>query len=139
MDGKPDRKSPVRLTLEEKWAIVSYCIEHRNIINHDGEILYRVQQAQTAKEVNQQKVVSREVTGHHVSDAIDTCKRICFLTKNMPFQTPQDSVNEDILKAEITTLKLKLGEQIKETANQASRVYALTRVIQGVKDSLAKT
>jgi hypothetical protein len=118
MNYPVERKSPVRLTLENKWKIATYCIENRNIVNVDGEILFRVQATTTAKEINAANLVGTNVTGYHVTDAVDTYRRICEMTKQMPFQSPQDSVREDVLVAqlkqkeqEIEELKLRIDTQ----------------------------
>jgi len=125
MNYPPERKSPVRLTLENKWKIASFCIENRNVVNVDGEILFRVQATQTAKEINAANLVGTNITGYHVSDAIDTYKRICEMTKQMPFQTPQDSVKEDKLVAEVTAKNLeieRLNLTVKANADEVCKV-----------------
>jgi hypothetical protein len=129
MNYPTERKSPVRLTLENKWKIASFCIENRNVVNVDGEILFRVQATQTAKEINQANLVGTNITGYHVSDAIDTYKRICEMTKQMPFQTPQDSVREDQLIAQVARKEAEVKEWAQKVAEHAVKVNDLMNVL----------
>lgn len=128
---KSVRKEVVRLTLAEKWAVMTYMIENRCVLNTDGVIAPRMQWTQIAKEVNGQKVITREINSTHIPDVIATYVQICALTKNMPFQTPQDTVVADQLSA-------KLEQANKDIESYKTIQTNMVQVIESYKKLLHK-
>lgn len=104
-----DRKTATRLSLENKWKIAQYCIENRVVVNTVGEILFRVQASVAAREINAANIVENTINSYHVIDSMDFYKRVCDMTKQMPFQTPQDSVREDQLVAQVKVQEEKIA------------------------------
>lgn len=128
---KSARKEVVRLSLGEKWAVITYMIENRCVVNTDGVITPRMQWTQIAKEVNSQKIVTREVKANHIPDVIDTYIQICAITKNMPFQTPQDTVAADQLSA-------KLEQANKDIESHKVIQSTMAQIIENYKEILHK-
>lgn len=109
MNVRAERKSPVRLTLDEQWKIACFLIENRNVLRIENETIVRVAHTQSARECNSQKVIpDKELSPSHMQGSLDTYFKICELTKTMPFQTPQDTVECDRLKVEVA----KRGQEI---------------------------
>lgn len=128
---KTVRKEVVRLTIAEKWAVMTYMIEARCVLNTNGAITPRMQWTQIAKEINAQKIIKRDINSTHIPDVITTYEQICALTKNMPFQTPQDTVVAD-------QLAIKLEEANNTIEGYKQLNVTLAQTIEGYKKLLHK-
>lgn len=131
MNVRAERKSPVRLNLEEQWKIACFLIENRNILRIEDEVIVRVSYTQSAKECNNQKiVVGKELSASHMQGSLETYFKICELTKSMPFQTPQDTTVEcDRLKVEIAKKENEVREWAQKSAEHSVRINELSNVL----------
>ncbi len=133
---KKKRKSPVHLTLAERWAVAKYCIENRNILHINGELIVRVNYVTTAKEVTAQNVCpgKGEISASVIKECVEVYFEICRITEKMPFQSPTESVEADKLKIENEQLradKAKLNKDIQiQGENFAARETEIVKLLE---------
>lgn len=130
MTVRAERKSPVRLNVEEQWKIACFLIENRNILRIENETIVRVAHTQSARECNSQNIIpDKELSASHMQGSLDTYFKICELTKSMPFQTPQDTVECDRLKVQVAKKEREIIEWADKSAEHLSKVNELSNTL----------
>lgn len=139
------KRTKTYLTSKQKWAIATYCIENRNVIQDidpknivKGKFypysIWRVRISDTAKEINKQQLIVNdkclpEPTPQQIVIGVEFYNEICEVTQHHPEPKPiQETVEMDQLK--ITNKRLETD--IKEMSANYQKLDTL------YKDNLVK-
>lgn len=121
------KKRSIYLTNQQKWEIAKYCIENKCVRQNNGKLFnfWRVTPKVSAEEVNnwndREQISFPTVNEYHIKSSVDFYNEVCLMTDNLPEVPKHESVQEEILKIEIT----KLNQRI-EKLQQAALDFAAT-------------
>ena len=128
-----DRKSPVRLEDDEKYAVYKYVIENHCVIQNGETFSFRVQPSQIANEMNILGLI-RIINQHHVKEAVDKVISWQKRLNKIPV-VPKETVEVDMLKVENAKKTRELVEaqtalenckkMLEAQKQRASRAYAI--------------
>lgn len=104
------RKSPVRLTDEERYYIYKYCIENHSVYQIESAIEWRVNKERIAKEINMFNypwLEGRKLSAYHIVDGVETVVDWQKKLGKLPV-VPLETVELDQLKS----TKIKMIKEI---------------------------
>ena len=122
------RSNPIRLTPTQKWEVAKYCIEHKGVLLTLAEpekYKMRMFVGSLAREFSE---ANFKIKPNHIKDSLNFYFTVCELTNNLPVIPKEATVEEDILKIDITKKELiikDLQDQVK-TLNDVCETYRVT-------------
>lgn len=129
LDTTTKKRKQTHLDEPQKWQIAKYCIESKVVtLGKDGKFSnWRVQQSKSAEEINQWNIEESiglpKLSSYHTKNSIDFYNLVADLTQNLPTVPPQqETVEADMLKAEIARLKSELSTAIEKITKAEMQV-----------------
>lgn len=143
------KRTQTYLSNKERWAIATYCIENRCVIQDvhaypkDGPqpafipfTLWRVKKKNVCVEIKND-CDGLKISEHHLNQSIEFYNEVCELTGKYPVIPPiEDTVEKDMLTVENKRLKNDIKEITEEYTKLKTAYNTLTKTCSGYFSSL---
>lgn len=128
-DAPKARKAKTYLSETDKWNIAKYCIEHKCVVlDKDGRFLrFRMAIRSICEELNPNWVGNSPLKEWAVKSSMEFYNTVLDLTGKMPDVPVQDTVQDDILKAE----NAKLSKRVEDLKKAVQTMIMLVSNTQG--------
>ena len=133
-DAPKKRQSKIYITEADKWKIATYCIEHKCVVlDKEGRFSrFRMRVSDICFELNACPFELPKIKEYAVKHSMDFYNIVLDLTGKMPEVPLQDTVQDDILKAENTKLKQRISDLEKLIATLFDHVKVTYARIDGI-------
>ncbi len=134
MNYPSERKSPTRLSADEKYQVYKFCLENHALKFDEGELTFWAEPHKIAKEINLLKLDcmnGKIITSQHVKDSVDyTIGWMTRLDKLPEIPVEIEELNRlkseriEVIK-ELENLRLKVDHQnntIRQAANEIEKL-----------------
>ena len=137
------RKNAIHLNEAQMWQIAQYCIEHKGVVQgEDGKWnKFRVSRKLLAEEVSKNLFKSEtfKLNDYQVGKSVNFFNTVCEITEKYVVSPPaQESVECDILKVEITKLKVEVERLHKENETNVARYNKIMKDIYNYKETFSE-